>query len=127
MSTQYFGNNTVKLNGESVARDLTGIAAMWANLNGTGTIALRDSLNVSSVTDRGTGLYTLNTTSAFASTNSMVGGVAASANAAITDLNRVATFVPSTTSAGALNTNIGDSAAAVDVALASAVVMGDLA
>ena len=34
-----------------------GVAAAWANLNGTGTIALRDSENVSSVTDLGTGYY----------------------------------------------------------------------
>ena len=30
----------------------------WANLNGTGTIALRDSFNTSGVTDNGTGHYT---------------------------------------------------------------------
>ena len=34
-----------------------GLAKAWANLNGTGTIALRDSFNVSSVTDDGTGDY----------------------------------------------------------------------
>jgi hypothetical protein len=32
-----------------------GTAKAWANLDGTGTIALRDSLNVSSVTDNGSG------------------------------------------------------------------------
>ena len=42
-----------------------GSAKAWANLNGTGTIALRDSLNVSSVVDNGTGDYTYNYTSAF--------------------------------------------------------------
>ena len=34
-------------------------AKAWANLNGTGTIALRDSHNISSVTDNGTGDYTV--------------------------------------------------------------------
>jgi len=43
-----------------------GIAKAWANLNGTGTIALRDSQNVSSVTDNGTGQYAFSFTTAFA-------------------------------------------------------------
>lgn len=41
----------------------------WANLNGTGTIALRDSDNIASVTDNGTGDYTFNLTTAMANTN----------------------------------------------------------
>lgn len=32
----------------------------WVNFNGTGTIAIRDSGNVSSITDNGTGDYTVN-------------------------------------------------------------------
>lgn len=31
----------------------------WVNFNGTGTVAIRDSLNVSSITDNGTGNYTV--------------------------------------------------------------------
>jgi hypothetical protein len=46
-----------------------GVAKAWANLNGTGTIALRDSLNVSSVADNGTGDYTFNFTTAMPDTN----------------------------------------------------------
>jgi len=41
------------------------IAKAWANLNGTGTIALRDSLNVSSVVDNEIGNYTFNFTNSF--------------------------------------------------------------
>ena len=37
-----------------------GRAKMWVNFNGTGTVAIRDSFNVSSVTDAGTGLYGVN-------------------------------------------------------------------
>ncbi len=36
----------------------------WVNFNGTGTVAILASGNVSSVTDRGTGLYTVNFTTA---------------------------------------------------------------
>ena len=36
----------------------------WANFNGTGTVAIRASGNVSSITDNGTGNYTVNFTTA---------------------------------------------------------------
>jgi hypothetical protein len=41
----------------------------WVNFNGTGTVAIRASFNVSSITDNGTGDYTLNFTTAFADAN----------------------------------------------------------
>jgi hypothetical protein len=41
----------------------------WVNFNGTGTVAIRASGNVSSITDNGTGDYTVNFTTAFADTN----------------------------------------------------------
>jgi len=41
----------------------------WVNFNGTGTPAIRASFNVSSITDNGTGDYTINFTSALADTN----------------------------------------------------------
>jgi hypothetical protein len=44
-------------------------AKVWANLNGNGTIALRDSHNISSVTDNGTGDYTFTFSNAMANTN----------------------------------------------------------
>ena len=46
-----------------------GIAKAWVNFNGTGTIAARDSENVSSLTDNGTGKYTVNFTAAMANLN----------------------------------------------------------
>jgi len=39
-------------------------ARAWVNFNGTGTVAIRASGNVSSITDNGTGDYTLNFTTA---------------------------------------------------------------
>tara|TARA_Y100000385_G_C12949325_1_gene574747 strand:- start:279 stop:671 length:393 start_codon:yes stop_codon:yes gene_type:complete len=35
-----------------------GSAKVWINFNGTGTVAIRDSFNVSGLTDSGTGKYT---------------------------------------------------------------------
>jgi len=39
---------------------LQGTAKSWCNLNGTGTIAQRDSFNVSSIVDNGVGDYSTN-------------------------------------------------------------------
>ena len=41
----------------------------WVNFNGTGTVAIRASGNVSSITDNGTGDYTINFTTAMPDTN----------------------------------------------------------
>jgi len=41
----------------------------WVNFNGTGTVAIRASGNVSSITDNGTGNYTVNFTTAMPNTN----------------------------------------------------------
>lgn len=41
----------------------------WVNFNGTGTVAIRTSGNVSSITDNGTGNYTVNFTTAMPDTN----------------------------------------------------------
>lgn len=44
-------------------------ARAWVNFNGTGTVAIRGSKNVSSVTDNNAGDYTINFTTAMADTN----------------------------------------------------------
>jgi hypothetical protein len=41
----------------------------WVNFNGTGTVAIRGSGNVSSITDNGTGDYTINFTTAMPDAN----------------------------------------------------------
>ena len=41
----------------------------WVNFNGTGTVAIRGSLNVSSITDQGTGSYVVNFTTAMPDVN----------------------------------------------------------
>ena len=45
------------------------IPTAWVNFNGTGTVAIRDSENVSSITDSATGNYYVNFTTAMANTN----------------------------------------------------------
>ena len=49
-------------------------AKAWVNFNGTSTVSIRASGNVSSITDNGTGDYTVNFTTAMPDANySMVG------------------------------------------------------
>ena len=58
------GNNSVAM--QYVAE---GSAKAWMNLNGTGTIAIQDSLNIASVVDNGTGQYTPSFSSAMGNIN----------------------------------------------------------
>jgi hypothetical protein len=51
-----------------------GTLKAWVNFNGTGTVAIRASGNVSSITDNGTGDYTVNFTTALADANYCITG-----------------------------------------------------
>ena len=54
---------------------MTGIAKAWVNFNGTGTVAINGSFNVSSITDNGTGDYTVNFTTAMPNANYTITGM----------------------------------------------------
>ena len=58
-----------------------GSAKAWVNFDGSGTIATRDSLNVTSLTDNGTGDYTVNFSSAMVDDNYAFFGAGGSATA----------------------------------------------
>ena len=53
--------------------NIPGQARAWVNFNGTGTVAIREDYNVSSITDNGTGDYTVNFTNALSDANYAVG------------------------------------------------------
>ena len=61
-----FYDNTKALSPGSVGGQL---ARAWVNFDGTGTVAIRASYNVSSITDNGTGDYTVNFTTAMPDAN----------------------------------------------------------
>jgi hypothetical protein len=48
---------------------VNGVARAWVNFNGTGTVAIRASYNVTNITDNGTGDYTVNFTNAMTDAN----------------------------------------------------------
>jgi hypothetical protein len=53
---------------------VNGSAKAWVNLDGTGTIAISDSFNVTSATDNGTGNYTITITNSMSNTVYTVSG-----------------------------------------------------
>ena len=57
---------------------VNGTAKAWVNFNGTGTVAIRRAFNVSSITDNGTGDYTVNFTVAMVDADYAVVGSSAS-------------------------------------------------
>ena len=54
-----------------------GRSKAWVNFNGRGTVAIRDSFNVNSITDNGTGDYTVNFLNNMPDTNYCVSGTVA--------------------------------------------------
>jgi hypothetical protein len=61
-------NDVVSFQNSSGTQNGT-LCRAWVNFNGTGTVAIRDNFNVSSITDNGTGNYTVNFTNALADAN----------------------------------------------------------
>ena len=76
-----------------------GSAKAWVNFNGTGTVAIRRAFNVSSITDNGTGDYTVNFTNAMVDANYC-------ANTTGTANSRVAAVSSTTTTACRFTTMI---------------------
>lgn len=77
---------------------INGSAKAWVNFNGTGVVAIRASFNVSSITDNGTGDYTVNFSTAFADAN--YSAVATGNGPAINNFGRILgpyQVVPTTT------------------------------
>jgi hypothetical protein len=66
-NTTWYRNSAPALGNEGTAPVYA--ARAWVNFNGTGTVAIRASGNVSSITDNGTGDYTVNFTTAMPDAN----------------------------------------------------------
>ena len=90
----------IKATGETASRSATSVAGAWMHLNGTGTIAVQDSINVSSVTDVGAGQYTQTHTSSFANA---VYASQISNNRSVTTNNSTQQHIDSTYTASLLN------------------------
>ena len=69
MSTTISGTNGVTFPDSTSMQTGQQACKAWVNFNGTGTVAIRGSYNVSSITDNGTGDYTVNFTTAMPDAN----------------------------------------------------------
>lgn len=107
---------------------ISGLAKAWVNFNGAGTPAIREQYNVDSITDNGTGDYTVNFTNALAdNTYTVVGStsmkIGVNYNGAVslhTNNTTAGEVVPTTTSCRVAIRNSGSTA--VDVEYFSVVV-----
>jgi len=102
-----------------------GIAKAWVNFNGTGTIAARDSENVSSLTDNGTGDYTVNFSNAFATTG--YSAVVSQMRFSTTSFNDITQIEANGQLTGSVTTRTSTTTANFDPAVVSITVTGDLA
>ena len=114
------GTSPVALTKQSAAK-------AWVNFNGTGTIAIRDSHNASSLTDNGTGDHSVNYTSNMGNVNYCVtaGTGYAYANSGARDSNCQPYDL--TTSLFDLSVGLSTTAAARDHGIVTASAHGDLA
>ena len=117
------GDITVTSEGGSATMQLQqGLAKCWVNFNGQGTIAARDSFNLSSLDDNGTGDYGVNMSSVFSSANHSAHGTCdAIGNYANVEINSVA--ASGIDSMRCWN----DNPATIDPSLVFATMHGDLA
>ena len=121
------GTNAVATSeGGAVTTNIVGgLVKVWVNLNGTGTIAIRDSFNVTSCTDDGTGLYTTTIANNMADTNyATTSGMARSGLSSCSFLAD-GSWAANTGSHACICANNGNSAVDVYAMLAS--FLGDLA
>lgn len=117
-----FGNGIT--DADLPSNSVRGIAKAWVSFNGTGTVAVRDSLNVSSVSDNGTGNYSVYYSSNFdTSGNYTVAGNGAYIGALWFTPANLSNMAANATLMYALNS----AAASADLESAVASMHGDLA
>jgi len=102
-----------------------GIAKAWVNFDGTGTVSIRDSYNVSSITDNGTGLYTLNLSITMANSDYVVGGSAKVQDSTAAG-SRVITPTSNTTTTSCQVCIESGNNTRTDCALISVIILGEL-
>ena len=116
---------TVTVGATATASLQSSLAKAWVNFNGTGTVAIRDSFNQSSLVDNGTGIHTIG----FANNmnNDNYSGVSGGHVNITTSRHTHNTFVTLFTTSTFTITCNNSSLTAGDLALTTAIVNGDLA
>jgi len=115
-------DSTYRSDGGAVTQNLVqGLAKAWGQFQGTSTVAVTDSLNYASITDNGTGSYTLNFTNNMGSTYSALGSTGESNTAGFVRVGGIAA------SNVLVNTRVSSSGSPYDDAKVYNSVHGDLA
>tara|TARA_R110001606_G_scaffold139269_1_gene277740 strand:- start:200 stop:580 length:381 start_codon:yes stop_codon:yes gene_type:complete len=126
MSTLNVANITDGTDTVATGYVVNGSAKAWVNFNGTGTVAIRDSLNVASLTDVGTGNYTVNISSAFANTS--VSCPSSSHNTGVAFITSPKTEASTTSTVQHLIAAVtGNAPQVADASINSVAIFGDLA
>ena len=104
----------------------TRIAKAWVNFNGTSTVAIRESYNISSLVDRGTGLYSLNLSTNLSSVECAGAGSGTDQDTGTgtNQRNRMVTIIPESTSLVYVN-SFDTSGSADDLQIATAIIFGN--
>jgi len=102
------------------------IAKAWVNFNGTSTVAIRDSYNISSLVDRGTGLYSLNLSTHLSSVECAGAGSGTDQDTGTgtNQRNRMVTIIPESTNLVYVN-GFDTSGSADDLQIATAIIFGN--
>ena len=122
--------NAVTVTGENGSTQTSlqqGLAKAWNNFNGTGTVAIRESFNVSSLTDNATAEQSSNLTNSMSNANYAGGGMSSGiAGTAYANLSR-SLFYSTTTSVFSTGTTYTSTGASIDIEFSLFAIHGDLA
>ena len=114
--------NTSAAHSSTAEQIAQGRAKAWVNFNGTGTVAIRDSFNVGSITDNGTGSYTLNFSTAMPSADYVLCMSGSTNNS----FSRAGTQTPASMTASAAVVNTANSTgSSVDREYCAVAIFGD--
>ena len=119
------GSISVQGEGTETTNLQQGLIKAWMNLNGSGTIALRDSFNVSGVVDNGGGNYTKSLTNNMAATHSSGTAGSACSNTAYSD--RSVSVLATATTSFQVNTGQDYTVNRADTLYTQTLAAGDLA
>ena len=122
--------NAVTVTGENGSTQTSlqqGLAKAWNNFNGTGTVAIRESFNVSSLTDNATAEQSSSLTNSMSNANYAGGGMSSGiAGTAYANLSR-SLFYSTTTSVFSTGTTYTSTGASIDIEFSLFAIQGDLA
>ena len=120
--------NSMTIRGEGSAQTSIqqGLCKSWFNFDGKSTVSIRDSFNVASMTDRGTGLYTQTFTTAMGNANFVGTGSSQDSAGDVDGRNRMIVSEPNSTAAAFVN-SFDTGGDADDCGYNTSMIMGDLA